>query len=63
MLRIKEVRTSKGYGQTEFAKLLGRHRVSYAKIENGVANPSLKTLNSIARLLNVHIIDLFEKRS
>ena len=48
---IKKLRVSKGMTQQELAQRAGIHQQVISKIEKGMANPSLKTLEKIMRHL------------
>ncbi len=45
--------------QNQFAKKLGISNASLNRIENGVQNVSLATLETLCRRLNCDIVDLF----
>ncbi len=57
--RIVELRKDKGLKQIELAVKLGIEDSALRRIESGRTNPTTKTLLSIARELDVTIIDLF----
>ena len=50
---LKKARESKGLTQTDVAKKVGLHYNSYAKIERGELQPSLKTLDKIYKALGL----------
>ncbi len=59
-LRIKEICKEKGMQMDLLAKAIDVHRVSISLISSGKMNPSLKTLQEIAKVLDVPITELFE---
>lgn len=59
---IKDLRTTKGMPQREFAAALGVDRTTVAKWETGAALPRADMLPKIAKLLGCTISDLFEER-
>lgn len=61
-LRIKEIVKEKGITLNELAVRVDITQVSISRIVNGVAKPSLDTLQKIAEALDVHISDLFEDK-
>lgn len=58
MLRIKDIVKEKGLTLEELAKRLSISRVTLSRNING--NPTVKTLEAVARELNVEVKDLFE---
>lgn len=50
---LKKARENKGLTQTDVAKKVGLHYNSYAKIERGELQPSLKTLDKIYKALGL----------
>lgn len=52
---IVRIREKKGLTQEQLALLCDINRSHFAKIEEGRANPSIKTLNKIARVLRIKI--------
>lgn len=57
MLAIKEAIKEKGYTVTSLAEKLGMKQVSLSRIING--NPTVETLDKIAKAIDVDIRDLF----
>lgn len=57
--RIIELRKDKGLKQIELAVKLGIEDSALRRIESGRTNPTTKTLLSVARELDVTILDLF----
>lgn len=60
-LRIKQLVKEKGMTMAEVAKKLGVNPVNLSSAING--NPTLSTLGKIAEVLNVEVIDLFEREN
>lgn len=56
---IKVIRRQRGLKQEQLAEMAKMDFSSINEIENGKRNPSLKTLNKIARALKVSPKDLF----
>lgn len=57
-MRIKELLKSKGLTQIELADKLGVTRSAVVSVLTG--NPTIATLERIADVLDVHLLDLFE---
>jgi len=57
ILRVKEILRSKGMTINELACIMGINRVTLSNIING--NPTLETLQKIAKNLGVKITELF----
>jgi transcriptional regulator with XRE-family HTH domain len=55
---IRELRTAAGFSQERFAAAAGVHRTFMGDVERGEANPSLKTLEGIAKGLGVTVAEL-----
>lgn len=58
-LNIKRLRLDLGMSQEAFALKAEIDRTFISKIERAAANPSLKTLTTIANILNVPLSQLF----
>lgn len=58
MLRLKEIRTSKGKTQLEIAEYLNIARASYANIENGKRDPDTQTLILLADYFGLTIDEI-----
>jgi transcriptional regulator with XRE-family HTH domain len=56
--RVRGFRDSLGYSQATLAERSGLHRTFISDIERGARNSSLKTLDKLARALNVRPGDL-----
>ena len=50
--RVREIRISKGFTQTELANIIGKDHPSINKLENGKVNPSYIFLLEVAEGLN-----------
>lgn len=59
--RIKALRNERGLTQLELASSANISRSYLAGVETGKYNPSLKTLESIARALNVDVATLLQE--
>ncbi len=53
--RLQKIRNKKGFSQEGLAELSGLHRTYISSLERGTRNPTLITLNSIAKALKVEI--------
>lgn len=62
-LNIKVERTIKQLTQGQLAEIIGVHEKYIGKIETGKQNVTIKTLNRIARALNISILRLFEDKN
>lgn len=58
--RIKECRISKNLKQCEMADLLEMERSNYTRIECGLQRPNDENLEKIAKILEVHLYELFD---
>lgn len=58
-LRIKELRKSKGFTQTELANIIGKDHPSINRLENGKINPGYIFLTELAEGLEVDIKEFF----
>ena len=56
---IKQLRKSEGLRQEDMAKILGVSRQTIIAIENDKYNPTLELAMKIARLLQLHIEEIF----
>ncbi|MCB9805832.1 helix-turn-helix transcriptional regulator [Candidatus Nomurabacteria bacterium] len=52
---IIKYRLKKGWSQTELAEAIGTRQPVISRLERGEGNPSLKTLDSIARALDLRL--------
>ncbi len=53
--RIIELRTKKGWSQSDLARACGKDRQAIEKLENGKVNPTLYSLLEIANALDVSL--------
>ena len=56
---IKQLRKSEGLRQEDMAKILGVSRQTIIAIENDKYNPTLELSMKIARLLRLHVEEIF----
>ena len=56
---IKQLRKSEGLRQEDMAKILGVSRQTIIAIENDKYNPTLELAVKIARLLRLHVEEIF----
>jgi len=56
---IKRIRMTKGLSQKEVTINAGLDTAQYSRIENGKTDPSVTTLERIAKAMNVSLADLF----
>ena len=54
-IMVSMARAKKGIGQKELAKITGIHQAEISKIERGIGNPSVKTLDRIAKGLGLNL--------
>jgi transcriptional regulator with XRE-family HTH domain len=62
-MAIKTQRTSLGISQEELAHRADLHRTYVSDLERGVRNPSVDSIDKLARALEVSVSSLFEKAS
>lgn len=60
ILRLRQIRKSKGVTQMALAGKVGISQSNISDIENNKHNPTLDTLQKIADALAVPVVDLFE---
>lgn len=56
---VKELRKAKGLRQEDMAKMLGVSRQTIIAIENDKYNPTLELAMKIAKLLQLHVDEIF----
>ena len=56
--RIVELRSQKGWSQSDLARACNKDRQALEKLENGKVNPTLYSLLEIAKALEVKLKDL-----
>ncbi|PRY82949.1 helix-turn-helix transcriptional regulator [Alkalibacterium olivapovliticus] len=60
---VFELREQSGLNQTDFAKRVNKSRSTIARIESAVMEPSISTLEDIAKALNKHVeINIVDRR-
>jgi putative transcriptional regulator len=59
--RVRELRTERGWSQSEFARMLEISRQSVHAIETGKFSPSLPIAFLMADLFGLKVEELFEK--
>ena len=57
-ITIKKLRKSLGYTQEKLAELANIDDKHLSKIENGIHEPSFKTLKSLSKVLNIDLLDM-----
>lgn len=56
---VKQLRKQKGLRQEDMAKMLGVSRQTIIAIENDKYNPSLELAMKMAKLLKLHVDEIF----
>lgn len=56
--KVKEIRLKKDMSQGDIARILGVHRSYISGLERGIRNPSLLTVQKIAKALRVNAKEL-----
>jgi len=56
--KIKEIRLKKKLSQGDIARILGVHRSYISGLERGARNPSLTTVQKVAKALKVNAKEL-----
>ena len=56
--RIVEIRTKKGWSQSDLARACNKDRQAMEKLENGKVNPTLYSLLEISKALGVSLSNL-----
>lgn len=56
--KLKEVRLKKDLSQGDIARILGAHRTYISGLERGMRNPSLLTVQKVAKALGVNAKEL-----
>lgn len=57
--RIRRARKDKKISQEELADRVGLHYTTISRIERGLSNSPVETINKIAKALSIKISDLF----
>lgn len=58
--RIIDLRTQKGWSQSDLARACGKDRQAIEKLENGKVNPTLYSLLEVAVALNMSLKKLID---
>lgn len=58
--RIVELRSQKGWSQSDLARACDKDRQAIEKIENGKVNPTIFTLNQISEVLEIPLWKLLK---
>ncbi len=58
-IRVRQLRTERGWSQEQFADLCGLHRTYIGSIERGEQNISLVNIEKVAATLGISLADLF----
>ncbi len=59
-LKLKILRSLKGFSQDEVVNKLNVDKSYYSKVERGLTNPSILYLKHVAELLNVSLCELLD---
>jgi len=57
---IKRERSLLGLSQQELARRSGLHRTYVSDLERGTRNPSIESIDKLARALHISVLRLFE---
>jgi len=57
--KIKRFRKDKRISQEELAEKVGVHYTTVSRIERGISNSPVETINKIAKALKISLSDLF----
>lgn len=57
--RIRKARKEKKISQEELAGRVGLHYTTISRIERGISNPPVQTINKIAKALKISLSELF----
>ena len=63
IIRLAEIRKSRGLSQYALAELSGVSRGTIARIESGAYNPTLQTLEQLAAALGVTVGELVDRKA
>ncbi|WP_304138073.1 helix-turn-helix domain-containing protein [Mesonia mobilis] len=58
--RVVELRTKKGWNQSDLARECGKDRQAIEKLENGKVNPTVYSLYEISKALKVELYQLIK---
>lgn len=57
--RVRKARKDRKMSQEELADRVGLHYTTISRIERGISNPPVQTVNKIAKALKIDMSDLF----
>ena len=60
-MAIRQQRSGLGMSQAELAARAGLHRTYVSDLERGARNPTVGSIQKIARALQVTVLELFER--
>ena len=60
LAKLKEIRKSQNFSQSDISKMVGTSLKTYQRIERGEVIPKLNTANKIAKALGKTVEELFE---
>lgn len=60
--QLRAIRVARGYSQEAFAEVLGVHRTYLGGLERGERNLTLRSLERLASVLDVPVLDLLLER-
>jgi transcriptional regulator with XRE-family HTH domain len=58
--KVRELRIERGYSQEKLGEITGLDRTYISGVERGVRNPSLRSIERLAKALKVKISELVE---
>ena len=58
-VRVRQLRTDRGWSQEAFADLCGLHRTYIGSVERGEQNISLENIQKLAATLGISLAELF----
>lgn len=58
--RLIELRSKKGWSQSDFARACNKDRQAIEKLENGKVNPTIYSLYEIAEVLEISLSELLK---
>jgi transcriptional regulator with XRE-family HTH domain len=60
-LAVREIRVARGLSQDDAAHAAGLDRTTFGHVERAVKSPTLRTVENLARALEVRPIDLMQR--
>lgn len=58
--RIKQIRTDKGLSQQELAAEMDYEKSNMSRLESGTINPTIATLYTVSKALNISLSELLD---